>query len=104
MSFPALALDAEDNLYVLWELFTQLGGQPRGLGFTYSTDRGRSFAPATVVPGTRGPGLGINGSLQGLLMRKLAVNPGGAIGVVNSRFEANEASHVWLFRGQSQLR
>jgi hypothetical protein len=39
--------------------------------------------------------------LQGLLMDKLAVNESGAVAVVNSTFQRNEASHVWLIRGQA---
>lgn len=101
--FPGLGLDGEDNLYVLWERFPRLGGRPQGLGFTYSTDRGRTFATPSMVPGTRDPTLGVNGSLQGLLMQKLAVNRTGAIAVVNSTFKNNETSHIWLFPGQSRL-
>jgi hypothetical protein len=55
----------------------------------------------SVVPGTVNPELGFNGSRQGLLMRKLAVNESGAVAVVNSTFKRNETSHVWLFRGQA---
>lgn len=98
-SFPALSLDAEDNVYVLWELFPDRKGRPRGLGFTYSRDAGRMFALPSVVPGSAEPALGYNGSRQGLLMRKLAVNEAGALAVVNSTFRRNEMSHVWLFRG-----
>jgi hypothetical protein len=98
-SFPALSVDAEDNLYVLWELFPDRGGRPRGLGFTVSRDAGRTFASPSVVPGSADPALGHNGSRQGLLMRKLAVNAAGAIAVVNSTFKGGERSHVWLFRG-----
>ena len=54
-----------------------------------------------MVPGTADPTLGFNGSLQGLLMAKLAVNESGAVAVVNSTFQRDEASHVWLIRGQS---
>jgi hypothetical protein len=46
------------------------------------------------------PRLGFNGSLQGLLMRKLAVNSKGEIAVVNSRYNPGEASRVRLFRGR----
>jgi hypothetical protein len=42
--------------------------------------------------------------LQGLLMDKLAVSESGAVAVVNSTFQRNEASHVWLIRGQSNGR
>lgn len=103
-SFPALSVDAQGNLYVLWELFPGRRGYPQGLGFTYSRDAGRTFAPPTVVPSSADPGLGFSGSQQGLLMRKLAVNGAGAIAVVNSTFARNQKSRVWLLRGQADGR
>ena len=104
VSFPALSLDGEDRLYVIWELFPNERGRSRGLGFTYSSDGGGTFASSSIVPGTADPALGFNGSQQGLLMRKLAVNEAGAIAVVNSTFRANETSRIWLFRGQAAER
>jgi len=101
VNFPALSVDGRDTLYVLWELFPSRGNYPQGLGFTFSRDAGRTFAPPTVVPGSVDRALGGNGSQQGLLMRKLAVNGAGAIAVVNSTFARNEKSRVWLFRGQA---
>jgi len=101
VNFPALSVDGRDTLYVLWELFPSRGNYPQGLGFTSSRDAGRTFAPPTVVPGSVDRALGGNGSQQGLLMRKLAVNGAGAIAVVNSTFARNEKSHVWLVRGQA---
>jgi hypothetical protein len=100
VSFPALSLDGEDNLYVIWELFPVRIAYPQGLGFAYSSDRGQTFASPSVVPGSVDPALGFNGSQQGLLMRKLAVNQAGAVAVVNSTFRKDETSRVWLFRGQ----
>lgn len=97
--FPVLSADGESNLYVLWELFPDSKGRPQGLGFTTSTDAGRTFALPTIVPGSADRMLGNNGSRQGLLMRKLSVNRAGAIAVANSTFKRNHASHVWLFRG-----
>lgn len=98
--FPALSVDDEDKLYVLWERFPGRGTHAIGLGFAYSNDGGRTFASPSVVPGSADPNPSINGSQQGLLMRKLAVNGAGAIAVVNSTFQRNETSRVWLFRGQ----
>ncbi len=98
-NFPALSVDAEDNLYVLWELFPDRRDWPRGLGFTISTDAGRTFAPPLIIPRSADLALGRNGSRQGLLMRKLAVNAAGAIAVVNSTFKTGKSSHIWLFRG-----
>jgi len=101
VNFPALSLDGADNLYVIWELFPhEEGYRSQGLGFTYSNDGGHTFVSPSVVPGSKDPTLGFNGSRQGLLMRKLAVNNEGAVAVVNSTFKKNEMSHVWLFRGQ----
>lgn len=101
VGYPALGLDGDDHVYVIWELFPRRKGYPRGLGFTYSRDGGRTFAASSVIPGSRDPLLGVNGSLQGLLMRKLAVNRAGTLAVVNSTFERNRASHIWLFRGRA---
>ncbi|WP_299621039.1 sialidase family protein [Pelagibius sp.] len=104
VSFPALSLDGADNLYVIWELFPSRATYPRGLGFTSSRDGGQSFAPPSVIPGSGDPALGVNGSQQGLLMRKLAVNGTSALAVVNSTFKRNQSSRIWLFRGQAQTR
>ncbi|MFQ5974420.1 MAG: sialidase family protein [Alphaproteobacteria bacterium] len=101
VNFPALSVDGRGNLYVSWELFPSRRDYPEGLGFTYSRDAGRTFAPPTVIPGSVDPALGFNGSQQGLLMKKLGVNGAGAIAVVNSTFKRNEKSRVWLFRGQA---
>ena len=76
-------------------------GRPRGLAFTQSTDSGQTFAAPIVVPGSADPALGDNGSPQGLLMKRLAVNEAGAIAVVNSTFSRGKTSHIWLLRGQS---
>ncbi len=100
-AFPALGLDARDTLYVVWERLPVSGPSPLGLGFTYSRDAGLTFAPPAAIPGSAEPALGANGSQQGLLMRKLAVNRSGAIGVVNSAFKPGGASRVWLLRGQA---
>ena len=86
---------------MLWELFPGREDRPQGLGFTYSSDGGRTFASPSVVPGSADPALGFSGGQQGLLMEKLAVNEAGSIAVVNSTFKRNERSHIWLFRGQA---
>ena len=100
MSFPALSLDSE-NVYVIWEIFSGRGGRPQGLGFAHSRDGGRNFASPSTVPGSLDPVSGFNGSQQGLLMKKLATNPAGALAVVNSTFKVNESSRIWLFRGEA---
>ena len=71
-SFPSLGLDGDRGVYVLWELFPHQR-RPSGLGFTYSIDGGENYARPTVLPKVSTPRLGDNGSRQGLLMRKLAV-------------------------------
>jgi len=104
VSFPALSVDGEDTLSIIWALFPRRGDYPRGLGFTASSDGGRSFAPPSVLPGSSDPALGVNGSQQGLLTRKLAVNGAGALAVVNSTFKRNDSSRIWLFRGHPSKR
>ena len=97
-SFPALSLSS-GHVFVTWEIFHSRGGRPQGLGFAHSRDGGQSFASAKIVPGSLDPASGLNGSQQGLLMKKLASNPKGALAVVNSTFKPNEFSRIWLFRG-----
>ena len=97
--FPALEVDANGNVYVLWERFTEHAFLARGLGMAVSTDGGTSFQTG-AVPGAAGDGW--NGSLQGMLMRKLALGPDGTFAIVNSSFRENERSRVWLMRGQLQ--
>lgn len=99
-AFPALAVDGAGTLFVLWELYSDRKARSRGLGLTLSTDAGETFAPPSRVPYTTDPPPGDNGSRQGLLMRKLAVNHAGAIAVVNSTFKSDQASRIWLVRGQ----
>jgi len=97
--YPSLAV-AGGNMYIVWERFTAGERRPRGLGFTVSLDGGRSFSAPEIVPGTAGGGLGSNGGLQGLLMRKIVANDAGELAVVNSRFRRGEASRVRLIRGR----
>jgi len=104
VGFPALSLDGENNIYMIWDLFPRRGKYPRGLGFTYSSDGGRTFASPSVIPGSADPALGINGSQQGLLMRKLDVNRAAVVAVVSSTFKKKGASRIWLFRGQAARR
>ncbi|HYG36790.1 MAG TPA: sialidase family protein [Clostridia bacterium] len=98
--FPDLSLDGRGTLYVIWELFPNLREHPRGLGMAISLDAGRNFTPPIVIPGSSDPMGGWNGSFQGLLMQKLAVNNAGMLAIVNSSLKENERSRVWLMRGQ----
>lgn len=97
--FPALSLDANGNVYVLWELFPDPRGYPRGLGVGVSLDAGRTYR-SMVVPHSLDPAGGTNGSHQGLLMKKLDVNDAGAVAIVNSSLELDERSRVWLIRAE----
>jgi hypothetical protein len=96
--FPQLALDAKGGVYVTWELFRDHRHRPRGLGYTISRDSGRSFSAPAVIPESADRAGGWNGSQQGLLMRKLAVNRDGALAIVNSSLQDNERSRIWLMR------
>jgi len=103
-AFPALSLDEQDNVYILWELYPDWRGQPRGLAIACSRDGGETFTAPAIMPDSIDAGGGSNGSHQGMLMRKLAVDRTGAVAVVNSSLKHNEKSRVWLMRGQSQGR
>jgi hypothetical protein len=98
-AFPALSVDAQGRVYVLWELYADERQGPRGLGLAVSIDGGRSFSSPGVVPDSVDPAGGFNGSSQGLLMRKLAVSTNGAIAIVNSSLKEGSHSRVWLMRG-----
>jgi hypothetical protein len=111
VSFPALAIGGKDHLFVLWEIFPgpavweRFRGpapRPQGLGWTYSSDGGQTFAEPSIIPGSLDPDQGFNGSLQGLLMQKLAANSRGDIAVVNSTFKAGQSSRIWLILGHAQ--
>jgi hypothetical protein len=99
-AFPYLAADGNGTLYVLWERFPERSSRPRGLGYAVSGDGGQNFSAPKTLPGSDGPALGFNGSLQGLLMQKLAVDPAGRVAIANSTYAEGEASRIWLFRGQ----
>jgi hypothetical protein len=98
-AFPALGLDAQDNVYVLWEVYPNRREHSRGLAISCSRDGGETFTAPAIVPDSSDPAGGWNGSHQGMLMRKLAVNGAGAVAVVNSSLKHGEKSRVWLMRG-----
>jgi hypothetical protein len=99
-AYPAVAVDGQGTLYVAWELFPGSSTRPLGLEYTVSRDNGRSFSLPQLVPGSQDAQGGANGSHQGLLGKKLAVNDEGRIAVVNSSMERGERSRVWLMRGR----
>ncbi len=98
--YPSLAIDREAGVYVAWERFPTIEGRPLGLGFVHSRDAGRTFSSPLVVPHTDDVQLGFNGSLQGALMRKLAVTENGTVAVVNSSFREGMGSRVRLILGR----
>ena len=98
-AFPALSVDAQGRVYVLWELYAAEQQGPRGLGLAVSSDGGRSFGIPSLVPGSMDPAGGFNGSSQGLLMKKLAVSASGSVAIVNSSLKQGSHSRVWLMRG-----
>jgi hypothetical protein len=101
--FPALGVDGANGVYVTYELFPEgPRHRPRGLGITASYDGGRTFSTPENVPGSAAPDGAPNGSFQGLLMQKLAVNRRGALAVVNSSLKDGEWSRVWLMRGSGR--
>jgi hypothetical protein len=98
-SYPSLAVRGE-SLAVAWEMATRQGHGTRGLALVLSPDGGRSFTQPAAVPGSADPGGGANGSSQGQLMRKLALNGRGELALVNSALKAGSHSRVWLLRGR----
>lgn len=102
--FPHLAPDASGDPWIAWERYPPGRRRSRGLALATSPDGGRSFSSPSPVPGTAAPAFRANGSLQGLLMRKLAVGADGTVAVVNSAFEPEEASRVRLYLGRTDPR
>jgi hypothetical protein len=78
-AFPSMALDGKGRLAVLWEVYEDQRSRPRGLAIAASQDSGKRFSEPELVPGSRDPAGGTNGSHQGLLMEKLAMNDAGLI-------------------------
>lgn len=98
--FPGIAVDRSGRISVLAHLFTGSQARPQALGMAISADGGRSFGPMTLIPGNAVLGDASLGSQQGLLMQKLAVHPDGRLAIVNSSFEPEVESRVWLQFGR----
>jgi hypothetical protein len=98
--FPMLRIDGNDRLIVTFERYPNWRGRPVGLGVMLSGDGGETFTTPSVVPGSDDRELGFNGSQQGLLASKLAVNRAGEIAVGNSSYRNGRASHVTVYRGR----
>ena len=98
-AFPALGIDAQGRVVVMWELMRgSTRASPHGLAIAVSED-GMQFGAPQLIPGSLDPAGGFNGSTQGLLMRKMAVRADGEIAVVNSAVKIGSHSRVWLLRG-----
>jgi hypothetical protein len=98
--FPSIALDGGGNPILLWDLFPEPDGRPMALAIAVSSDGGEHFSSPAIVPGTGDPELGFQGSLQGLLMQKLAVGEAGEVAVVNGTFNPGERSRITLVLGR----
>jgi hypothetical protein len=95
-AFPALGTDTRGRVVVMWELLQGLN--PYGLAMAVSKD-GVQFGAPRLIPDSRDPEGGSNGSTQGLLMSKMAVRADGEIAVGNSALKVGSHSRVWLLRG-----
>jgi hypothetical protein len=98
--YPQLAVRRDGSVFLLWEHYPEPHARSGGLAFTYSRDRGDHFETPSSLPHISTPALGFNGSQQGLFLKKLAVGEAGIIAVVNSTFQPEKASYVWLLRGR----
>lgn len=101
-NYPDIAIDGHANVYLTWDLYPLMEGQPLGLGYAISRDGGNSFTEQAVIPGSANPDYGFNGSLQGMLGRKMHINDSGELALVNSTYHENEASYIWLYRGVAE--
>lgn len=84
----------------MWERYPGRHPPTQGLGLVVSHDGGRNFAAPESVPDSADAAGGANGSYQGLLMKKLAINGAGTMAIVNSSLKQNVRSRVWMMRGQ----
>ncbi|MEC4721620.1 sialidase family protein [Noviherbaspirillum sp. CPCC 100848] len=100
LHFPSLALDGLGRVMIVYEQFPDVRRDPRGLGFVLSSDGGRSFSAPMPVPHSADPKGGTNGSHQGRLMEKLALDRDGRIAVANTSLLQGRQSRAWLIRGQ----
>ncbi len=101
-AFPVLAADGSNDVYMVWELFPDGEERARGLGFARWDGASQRFGTPEVVPGTPDPALGFNGSLQGKLGRKLAVDERGRIAVVHGTFLLGSESRIRLYLGEGR--
>lgn len=97
--YPSLEVDEANRVYVSYELYPDVRSGSRGLGLSVSPDGGNTFSSPVVVPDSASADGGINGSQQGKLMNKLAVNRHGRFVIANSSLLQDEQSRVWLIHG-----
>lgn len=100
--YPSFSIDAAGRQFVLYELYPDHRQNPHGLGFSVSSNGGQTFSLSEIVPESADPTGGTNGSHQGLLMKKLAVNRDGSVAIVNSSLKQGKQSRVWLMRGEDR--
>ncbi|HXH74128.1 MAG TPA: sialidase family protein [Bacteriovoracaceae bacterium] len=93
--YPDLSLSGR-HIYVSWELYHDVKSDSSGLGMAISSDAGQNFSAPSIIPGSKDPEGGTNGSHQGLLNSKLASNTSGLVSIVNSSLKLNKHSRIWL--------
>lgn len=96
-SFPMLAVEGQ-TLVVCWEPGANASERSRGLLMAYSLDGGSSFTEPTLIEESVDSRGGFNGSHQGRLMEKLALQ-NGRIALANSALAAGRGSRVWVLQG-----
>ena len=99
-AFPSIELNDRGDVFAIWELFRGPTSGAKGLAAVVSRDGGQTFSAPAIVPGSADPAGGANGSNQGKLTRKLAVNSAGQIALVNSALSRGESSRAWLMLGR----
>lgn len=98
-AYPALRTDGRNNLYAIWEVL-DAAGRPRSLQIAVAPG-GQAFGRPAPVPGSAAAPGASNGSHQGLLGKKLAVDGAGRLAIVNSSMLPGVSSRIWLMRGRA---
>ena len=99
-AFPSIELNDRGDLFATWELFRGPRSGAKGLAVAVSRDGGDTFSAPAIVPNSADPAGGVNGSNQGKLTRKLAINSAGQIALVNSALSRGNSSRAWLMFGR----
>ncbi|MFC5462826.1 EAL domain-containing protein [Massilia niabensis] len=100
-AYPGIGTDGQSRMVVIWEVLDAPGARPRALQIAVSPDGAQGFSRPAPVPGSAAPPGAGNGSHQGLLGKKLAVDGSGNLAIVNSSMLPGVNSRVWLMRGRS---